>query len=68
LDVKPENILFLSEDPSSALLADFGLAKHAPNGVSGSKGRGSLHYCAPEVYNKELITAKADIWSVGVTM
>ena len=80
LDVKPENILFASNParPSSAKLADFGLACHVPPGTKfTATGQfcGSSKYMAPEliVTSKDSsdvrgyhFSLKSDMWSLGV--
>mmetsp|Transcript_62086 Transcript_62086/g.196319 ORF Transcript_62086/g.196319 Transcript_62086/m.196319 type:complete len:340 (+) Transcript_62086:237-1256(+) len=66
-DVKPENFLFLNDDPDSPIKAtDFGLAVHKPPGTPALKLRaGTPAYMAPEVVNRDY-GKEADIWSCGV--
>lgn len=67
-DLKPENLLYLSTDPTSDLvLADFGIAK-----MLDSKDEvlttmaGSFGYAAPEVMLKKGHGKPVDMWSLGV--
>ena len=68
LDLKPENLLYLSKEANSDLvLADFGIAKmldrdqQALNTMAGSFG-----YAAPEVMLKRGHSYPVDMWSMGV--
>ncbi len=68
-DVKPGNIL-LDED-GNAYLTDFGIAKDL--NLPGSHTQpdaimGSLDYISPEQARSEPITARTDIYSLGVTL
>ena len=70
LDVKPENIIYESNDSHSPMkLADFGcslLADHFnrdTNEIVGTAG-----FMAPEVISKCDYTEKADVYSLGVTL
>lgn len=68
LDLKPENLLYLTRDPSSQLvLADFGIAKmlDEPGAVLTSMA-GSFGYAAPEVMLKLGHGKAVDMWSLGV--
>jgi calcium/calmodulin-dependent protein kinase I len=67
-DLKPENLLYLTKDPKSALvLADFGIAKmlEHPTDVLTSMA-GSFGYAAPEVMLKQGHGKAVDMWSMGV--
>lgn len=68
VDLKPENLLYVSRDPDSSLvLADFGIAKmlDSPNEVLNTMA-GSFGYAAPEVMTKAGHGKAVDIWSLGV--
>jgi calcium/calmodulin-dependent protein kinase I len=68
LDLKPENLLYLTEEPQSELvLADFGIAKmlESPNEVLTTMA-GSFGYAAPEVMLKQGHGKAVDMWSLGV--
>ncbi len=69
-DLKPGNVL-LDED-GNAYLADFGIAKDL-TGDSNNKTAvdavvGSLDYISPEQARSEPVTARTDIYSLGVTL
>ena len=78
LDIKPENILFDSND--SAYLCDFGSSYITKRGKSTSNGinylvrnlgfRGTREYCSPEIFRKEKVydPFKCDIFSLGVLL
>tara|TARA_R110002060_G_scaffold3975_3_gene6213 strand:+ start:1565 stop:2002 length:438 start_codon:yes stop_codon:yes gene_type:complete len=68
VDLKPENLLYLTPQPGSDLvLADFGIAK-----MLDSKDEvlttmaGSFGYAAPEVMLKKGHGKPVDMWSLGV--
>ncbi|KAL9089701.1 MAG: hypothetical protein Q9159_002429 [Coniocarpon cinnabarinum] len=72
-DLKPENILvelFDDEESGASIpqikLADFGMAALQPKGKMLTTSCGSIHYAAPEVFEKRYDGAKADVWSLGV--
>nr|GMD03845.1 calcium and calcium/calmodulin-dependent serine/threonine-protein kinase-like [Ipomoea batatas] len=68
-DLKPENCLFLSSDENSPLkIMDFGLSsvEDFTDPVVGLFG--SIDYVSPEALSREKITAKSDIWSLGVIL
>merc|ERR1719236_345215 len=66
-DIKPQNILFLTEvdlstDPH-VVLADLGIAEMMDTKKKKKgDGCGTLDYMAPEVYNKEAYGPKCDVW------
>lgn len=67
-DIKPANILF--SPASIPLLVDFGLARDSRK-LSDSQSKefsGTLLYAAPEQLEQNIINAKTDIWSMGVTL
>jgi serine/threonine protein kinase len=68
-DIKPANIL-LDED-GNAYLTDFGIAKDlnvAGNTTQQDAIVGSLDYISPQQARSEPVTARTDIYSLGVTM
>jgi WD40 repeat protein/DNA-binding CsgD family transcriptional regulator len=69
-DIKPGNIL-LDED-GNAYLADFGIAKDLTGSHEGQTSPdsvvGSLDYISPEQARNEPVTARTDIYSLGVTL
>lgn len=68
IDLKPENLLYLTPEPNSPLvLADFGIAKmlESPSDVLTSMA-GSFGYAAPEVMLKQGHGKAVDMWSMGV--
>lgn len=68
LDLKPENLLYLTTDEHSSLvLADFGIAKmlDTPGEVLTTMA-GSFGYAAPEVMMKKGHGKPVDMWSLGV--
>jgi len=69
-DIKPGNIL-LDED-GNGYLADFGIAKDltgiTDNQTAAGAVVGSLDYISPEQARGEPVTAKTDIYSLGVTL
>ncbi len=73
-DIKPDNIMlrrrWYEDVPPQIVLLDFGGAAFA-RGANKTKLRGSVgtkFYSAPEVVAGEEYGAKADVWSVGVTL
>ncbi|KAF5731746.1 Receptor-like protein kinase 4 isoform 1 [Tripterygium wilfordii] len=67
-DIKPENILLDSD--YTAKVSDFGLAKLIGRDFSRvlATMRGTLGYVAPEWISGLAITAKADVYSYGMTL
>lgn len=68
VDLKPENLLFVTKDPDSpVVVADFGIAKT----LDWQDGPlhtlvGSFGYTAPEILNRLGHGKPADMWSIGV--
>lgn len=64
-DMKPENILFETSDPSSRLkLMDFGFAKFKENTMKTCCG--TPQYVAPEICKQQRYGKEVDEWSLGV--
>ncbi|KAK2956800.1 putative serine/threonine protein kinase [Blattamonas nauphoetae] len=74
-DIKPDNILFISDriDPAQkqvrALLSDFGLSREKPqpdaNGLVILSNPGNEAYKSPEALRGELYSHKTDVWALG---
>jgi len=65
-DLKPDNILFVSEaEDSDIKIIDFGMSKVLPRLRSLRELCGTPYYTAPEIINGDYSHA-ADMWSVGV--
>lgn len=68
-DLKPENCLFLNKNKNSTLkIMDFGLSsvEEFTDPVIGLFG--SIDYVSPEALSQGKITAKSDMWSLGVIL
>jgi serine/threonine-protein kinase len=67
-DVKPSNIII--SPGGAAKLVDFGLAKAALEQSVTHAGTvvGSAHYMSPEQLRGEVVDARTDLYSVGVTL
>uniref|UniRef100_A0A0E0JRK4 Receptor-like serine/threonine-protein kinase n=1 Tax=Oryza punctata TaxID=4537 RepID=A0A0E0JRK4_ORYPU len=67
-DIKPENILL--DDSFAPKVADFGLAKLMGRDISRvlTTARGTVGYIAPEWIAGTAVTAKADVFSYGMTL
>merc|ERR1719235_2224965 len=67
-DLKPQNIMMISDDSNSIKVIDFGLTElfEAHQKTSEVFG-GTLLYMAPEVLDLQL-SMKSDIWSAGVIL
>ena len=67
-DIKPDNILL--DENGIAYLADFGIAKNLSQETNGTRKEivGSLDYLSPEQARSEPITARTDIYSMGVVL
>jgi calcium-dependent protein kinase len=67
-DVKPENIMYSSNDSNGELkLIDFGLAKRSTDSLGYQTIVGAPYYVAPEVIDGGY-TKACDIWSTGVVL
>lgn len=67
-DLKPENILLDSSDHPQVKLIDFGMAALQPVGQNLTTPCGSIHYAAPEVFERNYDGSKVDVWSLGVIL
>eukprot|EP01056_Protomagalhaensia_sp_Gyna25_P005268 Protomagalhaensia_sp_Gyna_25__5267@NODE_649_length_2914_cov_15_548870_g505_i0_p1_GENE_NODE_649_length_2914_cov_15_548870_g505_i0NODE_649_length_2914_cov_15_548870_g505_i0_p1_ORF_typecomplete_len671_score136_67Pkinase/PF00069_25/6_2e69Pkinase_Tyr/PF07714_17/5_5e48EFhand_7/PF13499_6/1e10EFhand_7/PF13499_6/1_6e13EFhand_7/PF13499_6/1_1e14EFhand_8/PF13833_6/0_2EFhand_8/PF13833_6/5_8e05EFhand_8/PF13833_6/0_016EFhand_8/PF13833_6/0_00017EFhand_8/PF13833_6/0_00029EFhand_8/PF13833_6/1_6e06EFhand_1/PF00036 len=68
-DLKPENVLFQDDSPSSPIkVIDFGLAEiFRTTDEYSHNAAGTVVYMAPEVFQRRL-HLKCDVWSAGVLM
>nr|XP_039255016.1 serine/threonine protein kinase OSK1-like isoform X2 [Styela clava] len=70
-DLKPDNIL-VSDDGKELKIIDFGLSKEMKSGRSvtnlSTLRVGTDGWRAPETYNADVISKKADIFSMGLVM
>lgn len=66
-DLKPENIL-LEQNTLQVKLVDFGMAALQPKGKLLTTPCGSIHYAAPEVFEKSYDGSKVDVWSLGIIL
>ncbi|ELP88032.1 serine/threonine protein kinase mos, putative [Entamoeba invadens IP1] len=73
-DIKPDNILVLSQDINykvNAKLTDFGSSRNINllmTNMTFTKGVGTPKYMAPEVLNKKKYTKSAYVYSFGVSL
>lgn len=67
-DIKPHNILITHS--GRVKVTDFGIARAATSATMTQTGTilGSVHYFSPEQAKGTMITAKSDIYSLGVVM
>lgn len=66
-DLKPENLVFASDDLNSEIkLVDFGFAKKCSSNSGMSTPIGTLGYKAPEVLMHQNYDKSVDMWSLGV--
>jgi len=66
-DLKPENILLKSlDDDTQITIADFGLARKAPDDDSLQTFCGSPMYLSPEIIRRKRYGTQTDMWSLGV--
>uniref|UniRef100_A0A803MWZ4 non-specific serine/threonine protein kinase n=1 Tax=Chenopodium quinoa TaxID=63459 RepID=A0A803MWZ4_CHEQI len=67
-DIKPQNILL--DDDHNARISDFGLAKllRLDQTQTNTAPRGTRGYVAPEWFKNMPITAKVDVYSIGILL
>ena len=65
-DIKPDNIL-IDEHSGRAVVTDFGIARQGKEHDSAA-GHGTMHYMSPEQALGDPVDARADIYSLGVTL
>jgi hypothetical protein len=63
LDLKPSNVMLVSERVFRAVLVDFGIAQHFG---TPSLGMGTPDYVAPEQLGDAPLTGAADVYSLGL--
>uniref|UniRef100_A0A0K0EX48 Stretchin-Mlck (inferred by orthology to a D. melanogaster protein) n=1 Tax=Strongyloides venezuelensis TaxID=75913 RepID=A0A0K0EX48_STRVS len=66
LDLKPENIMCVSQSSNQIKLIDFGLAQHYDGEHDLLFMAGTPEFAAPEVIKYEPLNFHTDMWSVGV--
>uniref|UniRef100_A0A8D0GTN6 Protein kinase domain-containing protein n=1 Tax=Sphenodon punctatus TaxID=8508 RepID=A0A8D0GTN6_SPHPU len=66
LDLKPENIICVSEASRWVKIIDFGLARRLDPAIPLKVLHGTPEFMAPEVIAFEPVTFATDMWSVGV--
>uniref|UniRef100_A0A0N4ZBD5 Protein kinase domain-containing protein n=1 Tax=Parastrongyloides trichosuri TaxID=131310 RepID=A0A0N4ZBD5_PARTI len=66
LDLKPENIMCVSQTSNQIKLIDFGLAQHYDGEQDLLFMAGTPEFAAPEVIKYEPLNFHTDMWSVGV--
>ncbi|CAG9530815.1 unnamed protein product [Cercopithifilaria johnstoni] len=66
LDLKPENIMFTSNESNDIKIIDFGLAQKLDPNKSTTLLFCTAEFCSPEIINMEPVGLSADMWAVGV--
>jgi len=69
-DLSPDNIILRGDNPSDAVIIDFGIAKDATPGartIVGGQFAGKYAYAAPEQFRGET-DARSDIYSLGALL
>ncbi|MBW3670348.1 MAG: tetratricopeptide repeat protein, partial [Acidobacteria bacterium] len=64
-DLKPSNLLV--DGTGRLKITDFGVAAEA-SGLFDRRIRGTFHYMAPEVLRQDVVDARADLYSLGMTL
>lgn len=65
-DIKPQNII-ISND-GKVKVTDFGIARAATSNTIHSDVMGSVHYASPEQARNGYVSARSDIYSLGIVM
>ncbi|KYQ89999.1 protein kinase [Tieghemostelium lacteum] len=65
-DIKSQNLLINSQ--FDLKVADFGLAKPTELQTNSSTLKGTMAYCAPELYSNVHYTEKSDVYSLGIVL
>lgn len=67
-DIKPQNIMVTPK--GDVKVTDFGIAKAATSSTITNQGEalGSVHYFSPEQARGNLVDARSDLYSLGITM
>ena len=65
-DVKPQNIIISTD--GKVKVTDFGIARAASSNTISANAMGSVHYSSPEQVRGGYSDARADIYSVGITL
>jgi Protein kinase domain len=65
-DLKPSNVMV--DERGVARITDFGLAEAAPEITGGRAREGTPHYMAPEALEGGRVTAKSDLFSLGLLL
>ena len=66
-DIKPDNILFESNDALNVKLLDFGNSRQMGKNEAMRGVYGTAYYVAPEVLQGDY-DEKCDIWSIGIIL
>nr|XP_039265200.1 titin-like [Styela clava] len=66
LDLKPENVLFVTRKSNNLKLVDFGASRELRSGEALKIAYGTPDFCAPEVITNDSVGRATDMWSLGV--
>jgi calcium/calmodulin-dependent protein kinase I len=67
-DLKLENILVVSNDASSVVITDLGLAVRAEAAGATDENSGTFEYSSPELLLNSAYSEKIDNWALGIVM
>jgi tRNA A-37 threonylcarbamoyl transferase component Bud32 len=68
-DIKPSNVMLRGDDPTEAILMDFGIAKieDGKTRLTGSGAIGTIDYMSPEqIITAKTVDKRADVYALGV--